>query len=584
MHSMTGLSSWDQRQCGVDLGQELQALIDANPEGEQFKFGERLIQFASENIVAEILVNPQVYTFQQCLKNMLASFTRHRHLIHAGYVFSGNGSWILQDGTFSGSDLLDALRETDVQRVTRAYESSLSVHIHCPEEGIWRSEALLKDPVFAASKVSMNPPDGDSSPAQLVAFRDYLSGFLTPASLEDLLNPSDVVGNIRFSRPTLYVFPGGQGDAAMFGINGFNILFDGGFSRRTCCWNFVRHLDRLDAVLMSRLNNGNLMGMSAMLQRKVDNATYPQMGHFFANLVDQKSAVDVDKDADPLLVNTQLEAQRLLENLRALSLKPTPCLRENSTEPINLYHKVGHGRLDLYVLNPQRDANEMQAFLKSWTEGPDQSRVTLRVKGREFPVANLVSICCLLVWVPDDRHDTVTRLLFPGSTPQQKVFEGLDRLKHLDFMKTPVCYVKSLGVKKHKTLDTLIKSGTKAPPIEDDTEKEKESVAEEKLTSPKGEKDELNRRTKDNTPEEPQDEELPSADMGAETRESPSPSPAYVEGGEPSPKNSGHLEGIYTSPRRDIYPIGEPYVEKGVEAETRHETVQQERAETKALV
>lgn len=47
---------------------------------------------------------------------------------------------------------------------------------------------------------------------------------LNPANLNDLLESSDVVGNIRFSHPTLYVFPGGQGDAALFGINGFNML------------------------------------------------------------------------------------------------------------------------------------------------------------------------------------------------------------------------------------------------------------------------------------------------------------------------------------------------------------------------
>lgn len=47
---------------------------------------------------------------------------------------------------------------------------------------------------------------------------------LVPACLNELMESSDVVGNIRFSHPTLYVFPGGQGDAALFGINGFNML------------------------------------------------------------------------------------------------------------------------------------------------------------------------------------------------------------------------------------------------------------------------------------------------------------------------------------------------------------------------
>lgn len=58
--------------------------------------GERLIQYATQNCVVEVLIHPQLYTLQQCLKNMLSSFTKHRHLIHAGYTFSGSGSWVLQ--------------------------------------------------------------------------------------------------------------------------------------------------------------------------------------------------------------------------------------------------------------------------------------------------------------------------------------------------------------------------------------------------------------------------------------------------------------------------------------------------------
>merc|ERR1711992_515968 len=82
------------------------------------------------------------------------------------------------------------------------------------------------------------------------------------------LTPSDVVGNIRFSHPTLYVFPGGQGDSALFGINGFNMLIDGGFSRKACFWDFTRHLDRLDAILVTRMSDENTQGISAVLERK----------------------------------------------------------------------------------------------------------------------------------------------------------------------------------------------------------------------------------------------------------------------------------------------------------------------------
>lgn len=74
------------------------------------------------------------------------------------------------------------------------------------------------------------------------------------------------------------------GDAALFGVNGFNMLLDGGFSRKACFWDFVRHLDRLDAVLMTRLNNSNIGGISSILRRKRKDAVYPHLGHFFCNI------------------------------------------------------------------------------------------------------------------------------------------------------------------------------------------------------------------------------------------------------------------------------------------------------------
>lgn len=69
---------------------------------DEMKFsGERLIQYATENLVTEVLIHPQTNTLLQCIRNLLASFTKHRHIIHAGYTFGGNGSWILQVFSFS---------------------------------------------------------------------------------------------------------------------------------------------------------------------------------------------------------------------------------------------------------------------------------------------------------------------------------------------------------------------------------------------------------------------------------------------------------------------------------------------------
>lgn len=167
----------------------------------------------------------------------------------------------------------------------RAYEGTVKVDVCCIAEGNW-SEARIGQEAFSRiCRIEINPSDKISSGSAAVReFVQYLEPFVTAYGICELLESSDVVGNIRFSRPTLYVFPGGDGDAALFGINGFNMLVDGGFNRRACFWNFVRHLDRLDAVLLTRINNSNIGGMAGIVQRKVESHVYPQIGHFFSNL------------------------------------------------------------------------------------------------------------------------------------------------------------------------------------------------------------------------------------------------------------------------------------------------------------
>merc|ERR1711933_423959 len=64
--------------------------------------------------------------------------------------------------------------------------------------------------------------------------------------------------------------------------------------------------------------------------------------------------------------------------------------------------------------------------------------------GLWLPIANLVSICALLVWQPANPNDTITRLLFPGSTPQNKIFKGLEKLRKLECLKQPTCSPSSL--------------------------------------------------------------------------------------------------------------------------------------------
>lgn len=137
------------------------------------------------------------------------------------------------------------------------------------------------------------------------------------------------------------------------------------------------------------------------------------------------------------------EGQEIVSNLRHLGMNPQVCYRDS--EPINLYHKVGHGTLDMYVLSPSRDAKEVREFLQKWNQSDQKLFANSRFsRDFSFPIQNLVSIAALLVWQPANPTDTITRILFPGSSPHKKIFEGLDRLKNLEFIKHAVCTEKSL--------------------------------------------------------------------------------------------------------------------------------------------
>ncbi|KAG7300082.1 hypothetical protein JYU34_015618 [Plutella xylostella] len=111
-------------------------------------------------------------TLMQCMRNLLSSFTRHRHLVHAGYTFSGNGSWIMQDGTFSLADFTDAFQENEVQRVIRAYENSISIDVHCATGGGGEWHKLSELPFVKHCRIRVNPTDILDSGSQ--AIKDFI--------------------------------------------------------------------------------------------------------------------------------------------------------------------------------------------------------------------------------------------------------------------------------------------------------------------------------------------------------------------------------------------------------------------------
>lgn len=275
-----------------------------------------------------------------------------------------------------------------------------------------------------------------------------------------ILDSPEQEGFIRSKSPSVFIFPGGEGDSAFFCVDDYTVLVNGGSLERPWFWRLIRHHCRLDCMISTHISSNSLTGLNSLFTRKLEERNIklptdctsdefkklsrhlisPDMGLFFVNLP-KNLPVDVERAEKEFAV-----VQNTMKLTKSLNMMVRP-LFNSKPEPMTLFMKAGIGKLQLYPLLPDHASKELKHIHEKYG-------VSDKLSDEDKLMSDLASICCLLVWHPESPDQRIVRVLFPGNAKQGKILEALDKLKQLDFLRVPQPTPASLKAAKKKPLPT----------------------------------------------------------------------------------------------------------------------------------
>uniref|UniRef100_A0AAV2JG18 Microtubule-associated protein 1Sb n=1 Tax=Knipowitschia caucasica TaxID=637954 RepID=A0AAV2JG18_KNICA len=258
-----GLRSWDIDLKSCNLNLHLQEFLSHHTAS--FKgAGHKCLRHSSKSLDIQVLISPTQEQVHGEVSSLLSQDSAQKLLILAGQSLEDTGDLLFHQGLFSAHQLKHLLQQQFFGH--EGSFSNLRLTLSCPNIGHWRQTLVeLQGPY----SLFINPPEVHPTMDATGDFGALVSSTIPPISTFELLPPPSTVGFLKLSRPCCYVFPAGRGDCAFFAVNGFTILVDGGSETQACFWKLVRHLDRVDALLLTHVGTENLPGVNAFLQRKV---------------------------------------------------------------------------------------------------------------------------------------------------------------------------------------------------------------------------------------------------------------------------------------------------------------------------